>query len=404
MQYVKKIRNYVNNFRYLFCIELFKTLLVSGIITYKKCYFLPVANNKNTPPAFLKNKVEVKNTDTLKRILLIRLVVILLALSATSARAQIVQFSQFYSSPLFLAPSYAGTVKASRLSLNYRNQWPEAGTFNTYALSYDQNMYKINSGIGIMAMRDEAGDGCLARTDVGVSYSWYTQMVRKWYFRPGISVKYCKRSIDFEKLVFSDMIDEKGNISRVTTEDPPLSSKPYLDMSASTLFYSEKYWGGVTVDHLLKPKTSLYDDPDYQDNMVMSVFGGAKVYVGKGPTGRGRKNVEDLQSVTFSMLYQWSKVSDQLDCGAYWNKNPFTLGMWLRGIPLASGDSFGNLDAIIFLVGYKIFSLHIGYSYDFSIGELLSVSGGAHEISVMYEFEPKAKAKKRHSVISCPKL
>ena len=67
-------------------------------------------------------------------------------------------------------------------------------------------------------------------------------------------------------------------------------------------------------------------------------------------------------------------------------------------------ETYGNLDALILILSYKIFDLQICYSYYFSIGELISVSGGAHEISVMYEFMPKAKAKRRHTVISCPKL
>lgn len=54
------------------------------------------------------------------------------------AGAQIIQFSQYYAAPLFLAPSYAGVCNGSRISANYRNQWPEIGMFNTYAVAYDQ--------------------------------------------------------------------------------------------------------------------------------------------------------------------------------------------------------------------------------------------------------------------------
>ena len=340
-----------------------------------------------------------------KDIIKIKLAALLIIMSAASSKAQIIQFSQFYSCPLYLAPSYAGAVDASRAVLNYRNQWPEVGTFNTYAASYDQHMYKIKSGIGIMALRDEAGEGNLANTMIDVCYSWYTKVSRDWTIRPGMGLKYTKRSIDFEKLIFGDQINEKGEVDKGTAEAQPMPSKPYLDMQISCIGYSEKYWGGISVDHLLRPKASLYNDDNYREDVKISAFGGAKLFIGATPTARGRRSMDDMQSVSFTALYEYSKLSDQLSVGAYWNKNPFTLGLWVRGIPIAVRDeSYGNLDALILLLGYKIFDLHIGYSYDFSIGELLSTTGGAHELSVMYEFQPKAKAKKRHAAISCPKL
>jgi len=48
------------------------------------------------------------------------------------------QFSQFYSSPLYLKPSFAGANRWNGISTNYRNQWPSIGnSFVTYAFSYD---------------------------------------------------------------------------------------------------------------------------------------------------------------------------------------------------------------------------------------------------------------------------
>lgn len=336
-------------------------------------------------------------------------ILLVLMLTVNTLSAQIIQFSQYYAAPLFLAPSYAGVCNGSRISANYRNQWPEVGAFNTYAVAYDQNMYKINSGLGAMVLRDDAGEGHLALTVVDLCYSWWTNITRDWIVRPGIALKYNTRSVDFWALTWGDQIDEKGNIRPNSVEHSrqPNTTKPFLDMEVSAIAYSEKYWGGISVDHLLRPKASLYDDDTYHEDMKVSMFGGAKIYVG-GPTtrtSRGRKNKEDMQNVSFALLYEYSKLSDQLSLGAYWNKNPFTLGAWIRGIPVAvREESYGNLDAIVLLLGYKIYDLHIGYSYDFSIGELLSSTGGSHEISLSYEFAPRVKSKKRHGVIACPKL
>ena len=64
-------------------------------------------------------------------------------LTVNTLSAQIIQFSQYYAAPLFLAPSYAGVCNGSRISANYRNQWPEVGAFNTYAVAYDQILAQI---------------------------------------------------------------------------------------------------------------------------------------------------------------------------------------------------------------------------------------------------------------------
>jgi len=290
-------------------------------------------------------------------------IVTLIAARTHTAEGQIIQFSQYFAAPLYLAPSYAGDCFGSRVSLNYRNQWPEVGTFNTYALAYDQFLPKIKSGVGLMVLRDEAGDGALALTTIDICYSWETNITRDWVIKPGIGVKYNQRSVDFEKLKFGDMYNELGEIANATTETEPMTRKPFLDMQVSCVATSDKYFGGISVDHLLRPKASLYDDDSYHENMKVSVFGGATIYVGAPQTAtRGRQSKGDMQHVRFTLLYDFTKQSDNLSLGCYWHKDPFTLGCWLRGIPVAvRAESYSNLDALTVLLGYKssIFTLDI---------------------------------------------
>lgn len=340
-----------------------------------------------------------------KTIIYIQLIAVLVMLNLTSAQAQIIQFSQFYAAPLYLAPSYAGECYSSRVSLNYRNQWPEIGMFNTYALAYDQNLHKINSGVGVMILRDDAGDGDLALTTIDICYSWWTKINPQWTLRPGIGIKYNQRSIQFEHLIFGDMYNELGELNqKVTNEQPPMPHKPFLDMQVSCLGYCDKYWAGISVDHLLRPKASLYDNNTYHEDMKLTFFGGAKIYVGPQTASRGRDK-STLQSVSFTILYDYSKLSDNLYLGAYWHKEPFTLGAWIKGIPIAvRKDTYSNIDALVVMLGYRIFNFHVGYSYDFTIGHLLSSTGGSHEVSLQYEFQAKARAKQRRGVIACPRL
>ncbi len=329
------------------------------------------------------------------------LIIILIFFPANNAISQTMSFSQFYSSPMIIAPSFAGMTSGSRISMNYRDQWPKVpGTFVTYAVSYDQFFSRMKSGIGLIIVRDQAGSGNLGLIDIGLQYSYNIKIDRKWRVRPGLHFRYAQRSLNFQKLIFSDQISGT-NISPTTIETNPIKSTGYIDVATSVLVYSNLYWGGIGVDHLLQPNQSLMGQ-DAKLKMKFSIFGGVKVPL--RASKRRRRNV-DVENVTFSMLYRNQGGYDQLDIGAYWRKLPFTLGLWFRGIPvLKPAKNLEAVDALIVLVGYKIFDLSFGYSYDFTVSRLISSTGGAHELSIIYEFNKDLKMEKnrRRVVIPCP--
>lgn len=347
--------------------------------------------------------------DKLKKLISILLLLILLSGFSYS---QSIQFSQFYSAPLILAPSFAGSIQQSRIIANFRDQWPAVGNvYTTISASYDQNFPKIKSGMGLSVLRDRAGTGNLGLTEVGYSYAWNGTITNRhggWYFRPGIQFKMVQRTLEFNKLTFADQISSDGTVTSSTIESPPQKSKTYLDAATSIVFYNSDFaWGGVSVDHLFKPNESLYYNEDTRVAMRVSLFGGYKMTVGQAQ--RRRQYDKDQESVTFTGHYRYQKPYDQLDLGAYWDHDPFTLGIWLRGLPITSryiyqNKRLENMDAVVFLVGYKIFDLRVGYSYDLTISQLLGNTGGAHEISLMYEFNANVRTAKKHATIPCPKF
>ena len=213
--------------------------------------------------------------------------------------------------------------------------------------------------------------------------------------------KYSRRSLDFEALTFGDQILGGQGTS---VEARPLTSKPYIDFTASLLGYTDLYWVGFSVDHLLRPRQSLLGSGDRMARKY-SVFGGAKVML-KQQRNRRIRYDRDGESVTFAVNYQYWDKFDQLDIGAYWTYDPLILGAWFRGIPILDSQSktFNNIDAIIVLVGFKISpNLKIGYSYDMTIiRNLFSHTGGAHELSLVYEFNKGLGKKYKHTIIPCP--
>jgi len=349
-------------------------------------------------------KLQNQKLNTLKKASYIFLTVLFM-LTAKQGKSQISSFSQFYSSPMILSPSFVGMAEGSRVVMNFRDQWPNIpGVFVTYGFSFDHYISRLNSGIGILVVRDQAGVGNLSLTDIGIQYSYNVELNRTWSLRPGIHFLYSQRGIDFYKLIFGDQLPTDGQtpIASTTIEVPPVSRVGYIDFSSSMLLYSEKYWLGVNVDHLLQPDQSLMGI-ESRIPMKYSVFGGIKFRMS------GNKRSQTEESISASFLYRATEGSSQLDFGAYWNYDPITIGLWFRGLPLFSGGgdtSYDKIDAIIVGLGYKVGSMRIAYSYDFTISKLLTATGGSHEVSLIYEFNQNVKIqrKRRRMVIPCPRF
>ena len=308
----------------------------------------------------------------------------------TETSAQDPQFSQFYSNPLYLAPSFAGAAGASRICANFRDQWISLpATFITYSFSYDHYFSNFNSGFGLLAYKDAAGTGQLGTLSVGVQYSYNFKFVDNVYVRPGLHFSYREHGLAWDKL---DFIDEVMYSGGTTSQPQPLPKTRDVDLALSTLVYSKRVWAGVTVDHLLTPNVSLYA---YKTKVPVkiSVFGGVEVV----RKGRLLKPVEE--TMTLAYLFKKQGPYTQLDLGVYWHKNPLVLGLWYRGIPPFNSQ---RGDAFILLVGYKTKSFNIGYSYDVTISNLIGQAIGSHEVSLSYKFAFPRRTKKGE--VPCPEF
>ena len=323
---------------------------------------------------------------------------LLLSVSLLS-QGQDPQFSQFYANQLYLAPSFAGATEDYRVAINWRNQWPSIpGVFHTYSVSFDKAIPNFNSGIGILATHDVAGSGDLSTTNIGLLYSYDIQVNEEWHIRPGINFKFTYLGLDLTKLVWNSQITTGGTLPPITP--PPFDNVADIDFTVSGLAYNEKIWGGFTVDHLLRPRTSFWGD-NTSVPIKVDLFGGFQIV----SRGRLRTKLTEVLSVAGNVMFQADFV--QSDIGFYYFKNPLVFGVWYRGIPFATSKDVSAQagDAIIGMLGIKTDQLNIGLSYDFTISNLITASGGAYEISLIYSFaSSQGKHRGRIHAIPCPEF
>ncbi len=319
----------------------------------------------------------------------------LIILLANNALGQDPTFSQFYANPLYLAPSFAGATEEYRFGINYRNQWPSVpGVFHTYSIAFDKAMPNFSSGIGVLATYDVAGSGDLSTTNIGLLYSYDFNISQDWHIRPGVQFKFYYLGLNIYKLIFNSQITGSGTTPPLTP--PPFDKVADVDFSTSALIYNDQIWGGFTLDHLFTPKQSFYGD-ETKLAMKFNAFGGVRLI------GNTRLRKKMIEAFSVAGNFQVQGRFYQTDLGLYYYKSPLIFGLWYRGIPFMTSQAG---DAIIGLVGVKTDNLHIGYSYDFTISNLISSTGGAHEISIIYEFTSFTigGARKKIRAIPCPEF
>ncbi|TAJ10272.1 type IX secretion system membrane protein PorP/SprF [Marinilabiliaceae bacterium JC017] len=319
----------------------------------------------------------------------------LILVVSTRMNGQDVSFSQMYASPLYLSPSFTGLTNGTRLALNYRDQWPGIpNTYSTVAFSADHFFEDYSSGVGVLFLRDNQGSGQLVRQDIGVSYAYEIEVVRDIFVRPGILFKYAEQKIDPSRIELPDQIGPDGNLlpGAITTYVKENYNK--FDAAASAMIYSDFFWFGVAVDHLIKNDIG-FTDVETSDPIKTSVYAGYKYRY------KESRRSSDEQSVTLAMNYRMQQDYNQLDIGTYWYINPLEVGLWYRGIPGVSTAGLVNNDALIMILGVHLGPVRFSYSYDLTMSELAGYSNGANEFSILYRFGQSSKKKSYRGAMPC---
>jgi len=330
-------------------------------------------------------------------------ILLLTILSGFSSFGQIdPQFSQFYASPLMVNPGYTGAVAEHRLIFNGRIQWPNLPqAYQTMAFSWDFWRPELRSGFGLQVLTDKAGSAGLRYTTARFNYS-YKIVWNGWVVSPGLYFGYSLQTFDANKLLFGDQLDF-GQGTLPGSQDPnvaKLNNIQFFDTGVGILMYNSKVWFGTSVYQLNEPNASLIDG-EAKWPMRINIHGGIRL-----PIYGDRYRTKMISSLSPSFLYRYQGGTHQLDAGIQYMVSPVVVGLWYRGIPFMESANGGNSnEALVFSMGLIFDYFEFGYSYDFTISELSARTGGAHEISLQYEFGLTAhprRVKKKHQVLPCP--
>ena len=325
-----------------------------------------------------------------------------LLLMSFLANAQDPHFSQFFASPLTLNPALTGKFDGTlRVAGNYRNQWPAFNNvYTTYTVSVDMPILKNKLpdydtwGIGILALKDQAGAGVLTNTYLGLSTSYHKALDENGFQQLGIGFQgtYGQKRLNTNNLKFEDQLTPFG-FTGVTqdvfnTENLNIN---YFDVNAGLLFTSStnednNFYIGASMYHINRPKES---------------FKGGNWNIATRTTISAGGYFPVAENITLhtSGIYQVQNKATETTLGGAFavaidpeSENPsnFYIGSWYR-----------INDAIIPYLGLEFAGMRLGATYDINTSSLKagSQSRGGMEISLIYVKRPAGS-----KGIPCPKF
>ncbi|NCA84154.1 MAG: type IX secretion system membrane protein PorP/SprF [Clostridia bacterium] len=322
-------------------------------------------------------------------------VLLLLIVLATSVRGQDYTYSQFYANPVYLNPALAGSDYCPRITLNYRNQWPQlSGEFVSYSGAYDQYVDFLSGGVGVQFQYDKSGEAAIRQFHLGGMYAYRLDIADRWQASMALEAGFGQRGVNWDDLIFASRIDPaSGNLLPPGIQpDNFRDNVNYVDFATGFVVgYDEKVFVGGAVHHLTTPDIGFISESDNKLPMKITVHAGANIESGGS---RGYRSRQPQLTISPNILYQQQGDFRQLNAGTYFTFAPFVGGLWYR-------HAFENPDAVIVLLGLQYNNLKLGYSYDYTVSNFANASGGAHEISVGWLFDCDKKSN-RSKAIKCP--
>ena len=313
------------------------------------------------------------------------------------AYSQDMNYTQYFSTPIYYNPAYTGINSGVRARFLYRNQWPSLPiSYKSYYFSADLGDRNLpgSGGIGIMINQDTPGVGLInnfgAALTIGVRIPITSFMVTQIGIKAGIM----QRRINWDDLVYASQLDPKyGNIylSPITSTDANKRVVPDFGVGGVLQFVNPEgnISGniGFAVDHIFKPDVSFMStgSSPYPRKWVGQFD--LIIATGPGSSSMMSRSSDDPLKINIGGIYQNQANLNSLQIGLNLLKYNIYLGAWFKTTMTGVVNS-----ALALVAGYKYnfyedMNIKFMYSYDLQISGALQGTGGAHEISLILEFD-----------------
>jgi type IX secretion system PorP/SprF family membrane protein len=329
---------------------------------------------------------------------LLCLLAVLWTLPAEKAAAQDMNYTQYFSTPLYVNPAFTGINQGLRARFLFRDQWPAAPIpYKSYYFSADLGDRALpgSGGIGLVVQSDNPGVGLINNLNLALNISVRIPITSFLAAQVGIKAGIMQRRVYYDDLVFTTNFDARyGNIYQSNFTDFSADKRVVPDFGAGGLLQFMSSEGNITgdvgfaVDHVFKPDVSFLSvgSSQYPRKWV----GHLNLVFSTGPGGSSSgmyaSSAEPLK-INVGALYMNQSNLNSLELGLNLLKYNIYLGCWYKSTLTGVVNSSCAVLAGYRYNFYEDMSIKFIYSYDIQISGALQGTGGAHEISLVLELD-----------------
>jgi type IX secretion system PorP/SprF family membrane protein len=316
-------------------------------------------------------------TNKMKKLIFLITGLVLILIKSVSAQ-QDAQISQYMFNGIYINPAYAGYREQLNVQAFYRSQWAGIdGGPKTVSAAVDATANNGNVGLAFQVSSDRIG--AQRNQSAYVSYAYRLRMDAAGISRLafGFSLGAAQLGID-------------GSLLNPNDPEPyqpiGLQSTIVPDARAGVYYSSDKFYGGVSADNLISQyinvdKYAYIPQPKPHFYLTAGMLLPLATDVGVKPSLLLK---DDLGGPTSMDLSAFIILGEKL-----WVGGSYRTAVKLYDKPYLQKDLSGLNSAVAAVQIFPSSNFRVGYAYDFSVGALQGLSGGAHEISIGYFFERK---------------
>jgi len=272
-------------------------------------------------------------------------------------------FSQYMFNNLYNNPAYSGVEGVSKMTLLYRSQWlgyqgtfDEGGAPQTTLFTFSAPVLRFRSGAGFYVMDDRLGPQ--NNLNIQASYAYH------------LVIGPAKLSFGIKAGIFSQTINF-NEYRPIDSGDPLIrdgkESQIRPDMGVGVFYQAEKYYGSVSLNHIIKSQFDFGSDSLRNPLVNHLILTGGYHY---------QLNYDIVLTPSFLFITDFNSYTFDLSVvGTYKEK------FW-------GGLSYRQSEAITALLGYSFLkdnALSIGYSFDYVLFAQEAKQATSHEIQLSYK-------------------
>ncbi len=297
------------------------------------------------------------------------------------------QFSQFYSTPQYLNPAFAGDVRYVKVGTSSRIIPLTSGsTILNNLLTLNYKLKDQKSGLGFIFF-DHTESLRHLKTQLNYGYSF--RLKEALWVKPGLGISFNERSTVTTSLLFPDQFDDYGPTGDPTNESSLTDRSYFFGISSGIILYNKIFWLSFSGDYLNQP-VETFASTTTKYPMKLNFLGGLLIPLNKTSSKRRFSKLGGLSPYTtlnpiVALSYQNRYF--EADAGITFNHKPVFAGINYRyQFDYRESDTKYAYEAVVAMLGYRQESFSITYSYDITISDYVYNRNGSHELSLIVYF------------------